>query len=112
MSFNFFLLAFFGALPTGIARRIPGLMVFGTSALFFYVLHLVIYFSIGAGVKAWFGHDLGYTDPFTHQPAIGVGNSLAFWLTWILGLAVLYPLCRWYGGFKSKKGPNSVWRFF
>lgn len=112
MSFNFFLLAFFGALPPRVAQRIPALMTFGTSALFFYVLHLLIYSGLAVLVKTWFGHPLGYTDPFTQKPAVGIGNTPVYWIMWLLGLAVLYPLCRWYSRFKGEKPPDSVWRFF
>lgn len=112
MSVNFFLLALFASLPTKIARNIPLLMTFGTSALFFYIAHLLLYFTAGYFIKMWFGHKMGYDDPMKGGEAIGVGDSPAFWITYVLGLLILYPLCRWYGRFKSAKGPNSLWRFF
>ncbi|KAL9596227.1 MAG: hypothetical protein Q9219_005938 [cf. Caloplaca sp. 3 TL-2023] len=113
MSLNFFLLAFFGALPEKVARRIPMLVTFGQSALFFYIVHLLLFFGLGTLVKNWFGHDLGYTSPMNGKPAIGTeGEPAIMWITWLLGLAILWPLCGWYGRFKSTKGPNSVWRFF
>ena len=37
MAVNFFLLAVFSAIPPKVAGKIPGLMNFGGSALFFYV---------------------------------------------------------------------------
>lgn len=112
MSFNFLLLAFFGALPANLAKRIPTLMTFGTSALFFYIVHMLLYGVMSIPIKKWFGHPLGYYDPIADQPAIGVGNTAPFCVSWLLGLAILYPLCRWYGRFKRSKGPNSIWRFF
>ena len=113
MSFNFLLLGGFGFLSEKNARRIPTLLTFGQSALFFYVLHLLLYFALGYLAKTWFGHDLGYTDPFDGKPAIGTSQHPAvMWVTWIIGLSILWPLCRWYGRYKSSKGPNSVWRFF
>lgn len=113
MAVNFLLLGLFGALPEKVARRLPTLLTFGQSALFFYIIHMALYFGLAALAKQWFGHELGYTDPFSGKPAIGTsGKPAVMWITWLLGLAILLPLCRWYGRFKSGKGPNSVWRFF
>ncbi|KAL8924699.1 MAG: hypothetical protein Q9208_003889 [Pyrenodesmia sp. 3 TL-2023] len=113
MSINFLLLAFFGALPDKVARRIPALLTFGQSALFFYIVHLMLYFGMGILVKQWFGHELDHIDPMTGKPAVGTeGRPAVMWVTWLLGLTILWPLCRWYGRFKSTKGVNSVWRFF
>ncbi|KAL9013860.1 MAG: hypothetical protein Q9173_001468 [Seirophora scorigena] len=113
MSVNFLLLALFGSLPEKVARRIPTLLTFGQSALFFYIVHLMLYFGMGNQVKAWFGHDLDHIDPMTGKPAVGTeGKPAVMWITWLVGLAILWPLCRGYGRFKSTKGVNSVWRFF
>ncbi|KAL9030592.1 MAG: hypothetical protein Q9196_001298 [Gyalolechia fulgens] len=113
MSINFFLLAFFGALPEKAARRIPALLTFGQSALFFYIVHLLLYFGMSVLAKQWFGHELGRIDPMTGKPAVGTeGKPAVMWVTWLLGLPILWPLCRWYGRFKSTKGINSLWRFF
>ena len=113
MSIIFFLLGFFGALPDKVARRIPTLLTFGESALFFYVVHLLIYGGLGSLAKTWFGHNLGYTEPSTGKEAVGTSDNPAIvWITLLIGLAILYPLCRRYSRFKSTKGPNSVWRFF
>ena len=113
MSINFLLLGLFGSLPEKYARRIPALLTFGRSALFFYIAHLIFYFSVGSLVKRWFGHDLGYVNPWEGKPAIGTrGKPAVMWITWALGLLILWPLCRWYARFKSTKNVNSVWRFF
>lgn len=112
MSFNHFLLAFFGALPPSIARNIPTLMTFGTSALFFYAAHLFLFLGLGQLILPWLGHSLGWENPISHEPAIGLGNGWQYWFFWVLGLAILVPLCRWYGRFKSGKGADSIWRFF
>ncbi|KAL8774443.1 MAG: hypothetical protein Q9209_000816 [Squamulea sp. 1 TL-2023] len=113
MSMNFFLLALFGILPEKVARRIPTLLTFGQSALFFYILHLMLYFGLAVLVKTWFGHELDHIDPMTGKPAVGTeGEPAVMWVSWLVGLAILWPLCRWYGRVKSTKGVNSVWRFF
>lgn len=111
MAVNFLFLALFSLL-TRIWLPLKPLVVYGTSALFFYVIHLLLYTAIGAVVKKWFGHPIGGTDPFTGEPKIGVGDGAAMWASWLFGLVLLYPLCEGYGRFKSSKAPDSVWRFF
>ena len=113
MSVNFFFLAFFATLPENVGRRIPALLTFGQSALFFYIVHLMMYFLFGKLAKLWFGHELGYIDPTTGEQAVGTeGKPAVMWGTWVIGLAILWPLCAAYGRFKSTRGVNSVWRFF
>jgi hypothetical protein len=29
---------------------------------------------------------------------------------WLVGLAILWPLCVWYGNFKAGKDADSIWR--
>jgi uncharacterized membrane protein len=69
------------------------LLTFGRTALFFYVAHLYLY-ALG-----------GLAFPK------GTGLIAAYFI-WIAGIALLYPLCKWYGSFKRETAPNSVWRFF
>jgi hypothetical protein len=114
LAVNFVLLAAFGALPPRFAKRtFHVLLVFGTSALFFYVVHLFLLFALGAAWIAAVGHKLESKDPFTNEPGgIGVDQIWAFLTNWVLALAILYPLCRWYGRFKKTQGVDSLWRFF
>lgn len=70
------------------------LMVFGQTALFFYFIH-------------WF-YFLGIAKPFYRL----TGNLAWVYAMWILGLILLYPLCRLYLNFKLKTAPESIWRFF
>jgi len=113
MAVNSFLLAGFGAIPTFLASRVfHVLLVYGTSALFFYVAHLFLLMSFGTLLVSWFGHEVGGNDPWTGGPAIGLDQLWVYFANWVFVLAVLYPLCRWYGGFKRTKGPDSIWRFF
>ena len=111
MSLNFLFLAFFSVLPEKVARQIPTLLTFGQSALFFYVLHLTLYVCLSILVKHWFGRELDHIDPMTGKPAIGMeGQPAVMWITWLVGLAILWTLCKWYAKFKNTKGLNSVWR--
>lgn len=112
MSVNLSLLALFGSLPSSVASRMTVLLTYGTSALFFYIVHQLILFSAGAVLVWFFGRDTGETDPFTGQPAVVVENLWIYWGLWATALAILYPLCKWYSAFKKTKGPDSIWRFF
>jgi uncharacterized membrane protein len=70
------------------------LLVFGQAPLFFYLLHLFLYALFGI--------------LFAPQ-----GTTLeAMYPLWLLGLAILYPLCWVYARFKASCPPASVWRFF
>lgn len=98
LSFVCLTLGMNGLLLAGLARAVPDrllatpLAVFGRTALFFYLVHLYLY-----GL-------LGYAFP--------TGTSFAvMYSVWLLGLVVLYPLCRWYGRFKHSTSAESLWRF-
>lgn len=69
------------------------LLVFGSTALFFYVAHLYLYAL------------MGFAFPN------GTSFTLMYFL-WFCGLVLLYPICLWYKRFKEQKPPESVWRFF
>jgi uncharacterized membrane protein len=74
-------------------KTLKPLVVFGCSPLFFYVLHLYLYGVIG----------LVFAPQGTSLPVM--------YLFWILGLALLYPVCRWYGRIKTQQSTNSSLRF-
>jgi uncharacterized membrane protein len=76
-------------------HRLNPLLVFGRSALFFYILHLYIFACMGL--------------VFAGRGGTSLSVMYGFWLA---GLILLYPLCLWYGNFKRKKPLDSIWRFF
>jgi uncharacterized membrane protein len=69
-------------------------LVYGRAALVFYILHLYLF-----GILGLF---------FAPQ---GTGIPLMY-IFWLAGLIILYPVCLWYGKFKSRKPQESLWRFF
>jgi uncharacterized membrane protein len=81
-----------GILSAGTRQGCPWLKVFGRTPLFFYILHLYVFGLMGWAVPA----------------GVSLGWMLVFWLA---GLALLYPLCRWYDRFKNGKPVGAFWRF-
>jgi uncharacterized membrane protein len=69
------------------------LVLFGSTALFFYVAHLYLYALTGLALRV--------RAPFS-----------VMYLLWLLGLVLLYPACLRYKRFKGRTAPDSVWRFF
>ncbi len=90
---NCLLLYFLTKWETALANWTRPLLIFGQTALFFYLVHLYVYAFIGLAFPQGTGYGLLYA-------------------IWLAGLAVLYPLCFLYRKFKSQKPLDSIWRFF
>ncbi|KND01079.1 uncharacterized protein SPPG_04171 [Spizellomyces punctatus DAOM BR117] len=84
------------------------LVVFGRSAFFFYVLHFYVYrgfrqvlslVGVISGGSEWQDQEYNLPDPW-------------YWLSWVVGLVVLYFACERYGRFKAGTSPDSLWRLF
>lgn len=93
LGIDFVILAIFALSGDRLIKWGFPLLVFGRTALFFYIAHLYLYGIMGLA--------------FPH--GIPLPKMYAFWL---LGLLVLYPMCLWYGNMKQKTAPNSILRFF
>lgn len=92
MGINLVLLGFLARVRGLGTRVLEPLAVLGRVPMFFYVTHLYLY----SGLGAWLAPD---------------GTTLAaMYLYWLGGLMVLWPLCFWYGRFKSRH-PDSLLRF-
>ncbi len=70
------------------------LLVFGGSALFFYIVHLYLFAVIGLFFASIRGSGLAIMYPI-----------------WLVTLVILYFLCRQYRNFKKRKSEDSIWRF-
>jgi uncharacterized membrane protein len=84
-------------------------VTFGRVPLFFYLLqwytaHLI---AIVAGLIA--GQPVAYQfaspiDKFGSPPPVGVGFRLwVVYVCWIVGVLLLYPLCKWFAGVKARR---------
>ncbi len=86
------LLAGFARMGSGLRTIFRPVVILGQNALFFYLLHLYLYGLIGLT----FGRQ-GTTIPGMYP-------------YWLLGLLLLVPLCWFYGDFKRRQAPESLWR--
>ena len=87
------LLAFLSRREETLRRWGKPLLVFGRTALFFYIVHLYVFALMGLAFPK--GVPLGW-----------------MYLFWMGGLVLLYFLCSWYARFKAQKAPDSLWRMF
>lgn len=87
------------------------LLIFGRVPLFFYLLHLPLIHGIAVVLSYWQYGDASWLlqDPFAlrrgpHPAPAGYGYDLpVVYLVWVVVMAILYPLCRAYGKFKSRQ---------
>lgn len=93
LGLNLLFIASWGRLDAHIHSTWNPLVLFGRTALFFYLIHLWVYALLG----------------LLFRNGAGLAVMYAFWL---IGLAILYPLCYRYNRFKQKKPAGSLWRFF
>jgi uncharacterized membrane protein len=86
------------------------LSTYGAAPFFFYVLHIYLVHALGIAGNAAIGRDAGgmfgyminvFVAPERFQ---GLGFSLPWvYAAWILVLALLYPLCRWFAALKARR---------
>jgi uncharacterized membrane protein len=93
MGANFLIIWLFWKGEALVEKGAPMLLAYGRSALFFYIVHLHIY----AVMSMIFFNE--------HKTIVSMAGVL-----WLVGLAILWPLCAWYGRFKAGKDADSIWR--
>lgn len=93
MGLNLMILGGLGSLGEGAAPYLQPLMGFGRVPLLFYLLHLFGY----AGFGGWLTPD-----------GTSLGLMYGYWLA---GLALLYPVCVWYGRLKQRRPGSALLRF-
>jgi uncharacterized membrane protein len=99
------------ALATGktVLRHLrQALVTFGRVPLFFYILQWYTAHLIGVIAGLLAGQPVAWqfsspVEKFTSLPA-GIGFRLwVVYLCWIIGVLLLYPLCKWFAGVKSHR---------
>ena len=82
-------------------------ITFGRVPLFFYVLQWFTAHLLSILLHAAFGKPVSWLwkSPIDFfGPVPGVGFNLGFvYLSWIIGIALLYPLCKWFASVKQRK---------
>ena len=83
-------------------------VTFGRVPMFFYILQWFTAHTIAVVLHLIFGkpvHWLFQTpiDWFTHPPVGNGFNLIVVYLSWIGGVLLLYPLCRWFAGVKARR---------
>ena len=82
--------------------------IFGRVPLFYYVLHIYLLHAIGL-IPALLHHGMGVLPMGVFGvPSDGGIGLPATYAIWIAAVLALYPLCRWYAGFKSRRR-DLVW---
>lgn len=90
---NFLIVWLFWKGETLVERYGQALLAYGRSALFFYIVHLHVF---GIMSMIFFNG---------HTTIVSMAGVL-----WLVALAILWPLCAWYGRFKTGKDADSIWR--
>ena len=82
-------------------------VTFGRVPLFFYILQWFTAHTISIVLHYTFGKPTSWLwqSPINFgQPVPGIGFNLGVvYLSWIIGLVILYPLCRWFAGVKQRR---------
>ena len=97
------LLGLFQNASSGLARVVVAI---GRVPFLFYVAHIVLLHVMAVAVAHVTIGDIGWL--FRHMPAFNkpedYGLTLpAVYALWIVALALLYPICRWFGALKQRR---------
>ena len=83
---------------------------YGAVPLMAYVAHLFVMHLVALGAHAAAGHNLtgmfNTIHYFFFEPDVFAGSSFPLWVSyvaWIAVLAIIYPLCRWWGDVKRRR---------
>ncbi|HYW08931.1 MAG TPA: heparan-alpha-glucosaminide N-acetyltransferase domain-containing protein, partial [Longimicrobium sp.] len=97
-------LAWLERVPRGAVGRF--LLTYGRVPLFYYMLQWFFAHAIALGLSLAAGKSIAHLFGFPAftQPAPGAGFGLGVTLlAWIAGVAMAYPLCRWFANLKRRR---------
>ena len=82
-------------------------ITFGRVPLFFYVLQWFTAHLLSILLHAAFGKPVSWLwkspiDFFGRTPGVGFNLAIVY-LSWITGIVLLYPLCKWFAGVKQRR---------
>ncbi|MGD0757046.1 MAG: hypothetical protein ABR927_18520 [Bacteroidales bacterium] len=97
-------------------NRFTGILsVYGRVPLFYFVIHLFIIHSlmfVMLFLQGFSSKDLLFGAFNNGRPKMGGGVELSvIYLIWAVVVALLYPVCKWYGIFKSEHRENQLLRY-
>lgn len=83
-------------------------VIFGRVPLFYYLLQWVTAHLIAVGLHAAFGKPVRWLfqtpfDWFSHPPTGNGFNLIVVYLSWMAGVLLLYPVCKWFAGVKARR---------
>ena len=83
-------------------------VTFGRVPLFFYVLQWLTSHTISVVLHFVFGKPVRWlfqtpVDWFTNPPSGNGFNLFVVYVSWIAGVLLLYPLCKWFAGLKARR---------
>ncbi|HMH45353.1 MAG TPA: hypothetical protein VK557_17835, partial [Pyrinomonadaceae bacterium] len=83
-------------------------VTFGRVPMFFYILQWLTAHTIAVVLHLVFGKPVHWlfqtpVDWFTHPPVGNGFNLIVVYLSWIGGVLLLYPLCKWFAGVKARR---------
>jgi uncharacterized membrane protein len=88
--------------------------VYGKVPLFYFIIHLYIIHGIMILIMFLQGFTFSEMsfEPFRYGRAAGSGISLGLvYLVWLGVVAILFPVCSWYGNYKSAHKNNTLLRY-
>lgn len=103
----FLLLSAFERVQGAIARY---LMIFGHVPLFFYLIHLYVIHGLVVAVAFAMSGDIHSSSSETFSAWWGFGLPVVY-LIWIAVVILLYPVCQWFAGVKSRH-KGSWWTLY
>jgi len=81
-------------------------ITFGRVPLFFYLLQWPTAHLISVILHFAFGKPVGWLfqngGPGVPHPGVGFNLGVVY-LSWLAGIAILYPLCKWFAGVKARR---------
>jgi uncharacterized membrane protein len=98
-------------LTLGLVRQAPRvlkpLVYFGRVPMFYYLLHIPLIHLMTITLDYFQTGNVGWlftNEQFIQSPPDGRGvGLLGVYIGWLIAVAILYPLCKWFAGVKQRR---------